>query len=457
MNILVDAARLLTNLGSFGQNFVGVGSSNYSGEYIGASVTSMGADAAAAGFAGYKMIAQARLAANMSPAELAEVKASSSGPGKGTSYILYTLAAVEVLEFMTGFGPPDPGDVLKDGAEQFTAVSDQLNSALPDDQWQGPASHNYADLDTTLEGLAKRMAELDLELADSVRNQAEWVTHMRLGFGILKDLLIVGFIIELVMRANAIQTAGVSLAEAVAFSIKVSKIGMALAVGMLLTLIGFSIANMIKADGVADEYGDVVAQAQLKGTPSDQSEAPEAAESRVSSIEDISASTSDMSAMADSPTSASVADRPKLASVAGGSGDERAPLRALAGEAETLTDGSPETPEVPETPDGATPSTPSMPSMAQLAQMSGQAAKLSGQASQHMNLVNQTVGQIQQLAQMGQQGQGAAAPAEEATLAGDGEGAGAALGTEAAERAPIDVAAVGAEQAREPRPVDRTV
>ncbi len=67
-----------------------------------------------------------------------------------------------------------------------------------------------------------------------------------------------------------------------------------------------------------------------------------------------------------------------------------------------------------------------------------------------MNLANQMTGQIQQLAQVAQPGQGAAAPAgegatEEAALAGDLEGAGAAVGTEAAERAPLEVAAVGAE------------
>jgi hypothetical protein len=80
--------------------------------------------------------------------------------------------------------------------------------------------------------------------------------------------------------------------------------------------------------------------------------------------------------------------------------------------------------------------------------MSGQADKLSGLLSQHMNLVNQTRGQ----ASTAQQSQGAAAPAEEAALAWDAEGAAAALGTEAAERAPIDIAMERSQNRSEPTP-----
>jgi hypothetical protein len=470
------AASLLANLGSFGKNFVGVDSPKYvSPEYLASTVTSMSAD---------------MLAGVASGAQLAGAKIPVSGTtGRThldlTSWILWALVAVELLELTTGFGPPTEGDALKDGAQQFTAAAEQLKSAIPGDQWQGPASRNYADLGSTLEDLATTMAELDLKLAGLVKFQAEWVTHFRLGFGILKDLLIVAYVIELYLKATTVATLGGGMAAAQIFAITVSVIALSLA-ALMLTALG-TISGVVggEADDVTAEYAEVAGKAKEKPSdtpPAEEKMAP-ATESRVSSIEDISAGTSDISAMALSPESASVADRPKLASVAGegASADERAPLRALAGEAETLGDGSPETPEAPETPDGATPSTPSMPSMAQLAQMSGQAAKLSGHASQHMNLVNQTMGQIQQLAQMAQQGQGAAAPAEEAAVAeaapaeaalvgaapaeaalvgaapaearfaGDVEGAGAALGTEAAERAPIDAAAVGAEQAREPR------
>ena len=44
MSVLADAARLITNLGSFGEQFIGVGSAQFSGEYLAASATSMSAD-----------------------------------------------------------------------------------------------------------------------------------------------------------------------------------------------------------------------------------------------------------------------------------------------------------------------------------------------------------------------------------------------------------------------------
>lgn len=122
-----------------------------------------------------------------------------------------------------------------------------------------------------------------------------------------------------------------------------------------------------------------------------------------------------------------------------------------------------------------------LPTLTDITKASAQVAKISGHISQHMNLVNQTMGSVQSLASMGQQGQAAVAPVEEAaeeavteeeagiegaapaeaalaavpeeaalaeatsgaaapaeaTVAGDIEGAGAGVGTEAAERAPV--------------------
>ncbi len=73
MNVFVDAARLIVNLGSLGEQFKGIGGANYSGEYLASSVTSMGADAVSGGLVGYKMVKQYQLARNMSPAERAQM------------------------------------------------------------------------------------------------------------------------------------------------------------------------------------------------------------------------------------------------------------------------------------------------------------------------------------------------------------------------------------------------
>jgi hypothetical protein len=105
-------------------------------------------------------------------------------------------------------------------------------------------------------------------------------------------------------------------------------------------------------------------------------------------------------------------------------------------------------------------------SLSQIASTSGQLAQAAGSVFQNSNLVDWAVGSVQQLASMAQQGQEAAAPAEnlaeeatvegavpeETTLAGNVDAAGAALGTEGAQRAPIDAGSQGAPQ---PNPAER--
>jgi hypothetical protein len=130
----------------------------------------------------------------------------------------------------------------------------------------------------------------------------------------------------------------------------------------------------------------------------------------------------------------------------------------LTGDGESAGDDSPDeptdSPAEPTEPD--TPAAPgfTMPDLSQISQ-------LSQQASQHMNLVNQAMGQVQQVASSAQQGaqQGpeAAAPAEEDVLADDVEGVetGAAAGAAGPERAPIEVATVGAEQPQGATPAER--
>jgi uncharacterized protein YukE len=416
MSLFLDAARLITNLGSLGEQFIGVDSPNFSGEYLAASATSMGGDLFAAGSVSYKWKRQAALHGPI-------------GEGKA-SIILSTLAVVEVLELTTGFGPPNEGDDLKVGSEQFATVSGQLGSAFPDDNWQGSASQAYADRNTALQNNAQTMADLDLQLAAIVKDQADWVTHIRLGFGILKDLLAAAFAIELAIKLTVPPPGGLTTAQL--FATIVAGLGATIAAGMLGTLCYFSVENAKKADALTTQYTELAAAAVLSGTPLTPTEVPAAVESTVSSFEAISSSMSGMAAMPDVATLASLAPE-------GASPQQRALLSALMGEDETPGDGTPAF---------------TMPTLAQVTAMSGQAAKLSGYVGQHMNLVNQMTGQVQQLASMAQQGQ-AAPPAKETTPAEDVDGAGAALGTEAAERAPIELAAVGAQQAQEPIPMQR--
>lgn len=237
VSILADAARLLVNLGSLGQNFTGVDSPGFSGEYLAASVTSMSADGLAGGAALAKLgglDGLTRIRFEGGSVKVPSVPGSKQSLKTAGSLILWALTVVELMELTTGFGPPVEGDYLRSGAQQFSALSAQLKSALPDDDgWAGTASTAYAGLDATLQNVAQSMAELDLELAALVKDQAEWVTHMRLGFGILKDLLFACYIVELIIRFAPPPLGPVASQS---FAIAVSGVGIATAVGFLATL-----------------------------------------------------------------------------------------------------------------------------------------------------------------------------------------------------------------------------
>ncbi|OBG71419.1 hypothetical protein A9X05_28360 [Mycobacterium sp. E3298] len=423
VSILADAARLLVNLGSLGQNFTGVDSPGFSGEYLAASVTSMSADGLAGGAALAKLgglDGLTRIRFEGGSVKVPSVPGSKQSLKTAGSLILWALTVVELMELTTGFGPPVEGDDLRNGSQQFSALSAQLKSALPDDDgWAGTASVAYAGLDTTLGNLAQTMAELDLELAALVKDQAEWVTHMRLGFGILKDLLFACYIVELIIRF-APPPLGPAVSQG--FAITVSGLGIATAVGFLATLTTYSVLNGKQAESLAGRYSALASGTVQEGSPADAKSAT-ATESTVSGFADVSASMPGTSAFSATPTVAALA---RLAPTDGASAEDLAVLDALSADAPAYASPAPETP-------GAPPITP--PTVAQVAQASAQAAKVSGQASQHMNVPNQTIGQAQQLAQTSRQGQ----PDEE-TAPSDDAAAGAAPAAQGAERAPVDLA-----------------
>jgi uncharacterized protein YukE len=461
-----DAARILANIGALGQHVgtaAAAGGDAFNpkrGEYLASLGTSAGADFAGAVLNTQRALQNVQIMMVKANPKLVQSSFNMSLRW-GPSIILTTLTVVEGLELFAGFGPPAEGDKLKDGSQQFTTLCGQLKSALPDARWQGSAAQAYTDQTTGLQNIAQTLAELDNRLAALVKDQADWVTHMRLGFGILKDLLIAAYLIEMALGIMPAPT-GPTLATIFASLVCVG--GIAVAMGFLTTLGICSVVNAVKVDALTTQYTEKAAAAVQKGTQLTQTGAAEAAKSTVSGLEDTSASMLRMSAIADVSTSAGVAS----------SGDERPALSARTGAGETPGDGSPEIPPIAETPDKTTPSTPSftVPTLAQLTALSGQATKLSEALSPHTNLVDQMMGQIQQLAQRAQQRQGALAPTEQAapeeaalagasavraTLAGDVEGAEAAVGTQTVERAPIEVAAVDPEGAREPSPAERVL
>jgi uncharacterized protein YukE len=406
MNVFVDAARLIVNIGGIGAQFNGSGSASYGGEYIASSVTSMGADALSGGLVGYKMVQQYRLSQNMSPDELKEM---NQGMKDTTSLILKTLTVVDLVELMTGFGPPCAGEDFAAGAQQLTEISNQLAKALPDDDWQGSGSQAYAEQVTALQTLAQQIAELDRQLADITKNQAEWVTHMRLGFGILKDLLMAAFAVELALKISVPQPAGLAMASTFATTIAV--LGIAAASSFVLTLFRYSEDNADKANALISKYKKLAPVST--GTESVAVDVTTSVKSTTPDFGEVTSKMSDVFSGVGAVTTPGP-DASVKQGAAANAGDTSTRRRVLQASDET-TSSAPAA---------------SVPTFAAVAQMPGKAAQL-----------GQSVGPrpIYPVPRTGQKAGliDAEAPVEEV------EAAGAAGGGAGVERAPIELAAVG--------------
>jgi hypothetical protein len=443
----------LANLGQqgagLGLDFGGWSGSEPGAEGYAATATNTAADLGSFGAAiGGK--AMSRYIKNMSQGDLIKMQARMGGKegvndfAKAASIISWTITTVQLLQLTTGFGTPYDGASLLTGSQQFTSLAGQLKSALPDTGWEGDASEAYADLDTALQSVAQKMADLDSQLAALVKNQGEWVTHMQLAFGILNDLLTTALIIELVLTMTVPAPAGPAVAKI--FAITVASLGISAAVSFLGTLLGYSIENGKKADALADSYAQLVAGIVQNDSVA-QSKMSVAGGSTVSSFEAISAGLSTASAIAGGPTVASPA------APANERAEQRVRQDAQLSAADTRGAAAPAAAEAPDHTSPPTP-TPTMPTLVQAAAMSGQATNLSGRVSQPETLVNQARAQLRQLAQTAAEER---EPVMPELLTEEAAPAGASAATQGTERAPIGVAPAGAEQAHRPSSFERSV
>lgn len=112
------------------------------------------------------------------------------------SPIFYALGFVEAVELLVGFGTPYAGDDLADGAQRLTELHRQLGSAFPDGGWQGVGAQRYTDQVSAVQGATRTLADVDTYLAHAAQHQGEWVTHLRVSFGLIKAILLLAHFIE---------------------------------------------------------------------------------------------------------------------------------------------------------------------------------------------------------------------------------------------------------------------
>lgn len=87
---------------------------------------------------------------------------------------------------------PYQGDCFNGGSQHFTNAVEILQSAAPQ-SWQGAAADGHTAANQTLVAQANKMAELDLQMEQLVKDQAECVSQTQLGIGIEQNVLIVAY------------------------------------------------------------------------------------------------------------------------------------------------------------------------------------------------------------------------------------------------------------------------
>lgn len=447
MSIFADAARVITNLADFGSQFIGLDAnltpptsdSDGDSEYFKASMTGMAGGLGNSLNSRQVITGIAKVGGKLTvldrdfitkkctvdppewrawlhdkfvyqPGDKARIaRYGQLGPdgktylyksntGATVNILPWTASVVGYLELLTGFGPPNEGTDLKSGAELWGALQQQLESAMPTEDWEGGASDAYAAQVAALRDIAKNLADLDGRLADIIADQAEWVTHIRLGFGILLSTVTAAIGIEILLRIALISVPG-GPAIAIGWAILASTLAIGAALGLLGTLIRRSVENGNEADDVTSEMERLgAAAAQLVNGSTAESVVATAPESRVSEFQTLS--------NGPSPT------------LAAPSVQKPTSRKAAARE----SDGAEaDTPEIPENLQGGSQSA-AMPTLGALLQMSNPAGSKSGQSSRYGRRPE---------------------PMTNAPAAGVVETPGA--GSDAAGRAPVDVAG-GTEQ-----------
>ncbi|MEE6178194.1 EspA/EspE family type VII secretion system effector [Mycobacterium sp. 050134] len=255
MQIFADAARVIVKLNSLVAQF--------HGESLASLVSSKAADglggAASAAFmfrGPLTPMLQTALGRKQFAA-LAQRLALRPGTqaAAGVSVILSTITVVQFLEATIGLGSPHDGSDLEIGSRQFDELSRQLTAAMPHSGWQGAGAEAYTLTNVTVRRLGLALAALDKELVEVIRSHADWVNHTRLGFGLLKDALVAGLVVEVAM-ALLPPPAGPLAARN--FGLAVATLGILGAAGMIGMLCSVSLDNAQQANALTAKYNDLL-------------------------------------------------------------------------------------------------------------------------------------------------------------------------------------------------------
>jgi hypothetical protein len=351
---------------------------------------------------------------------------------KPTLVLENAIAMTGLVELINGWSVPEKGSVLKDASKlNFQLALEKLKTAMPDSQhWSGKAALGYGHLNSEIQACVLEVMAADAELQEWMLAQSGQVLYTRQAFSYTKTGLVaclpVAWGIYLYMFSTMMSNPiTVPLAQNTALTAtRIFQYGVS--IGALGTLIGFAsnhmvqVSSMSKFDSVTAKYDAAHKKLFIPDTTAPQLAAPT---STGSTAPVFRSPTGTGNFPVTSSRSYPVAgSKPyPVAGIQRGQGDTSAkePVHA---QAPTTSERSFES----ETP-AAPPTTTGMSGAASLLQSAGQGSQSVGQAIQ--GAVSQASNALKQPPVEGKK-----------ATAEDPAGAGAAVGADGAERAPIDAA-----------------
>ncbi|SOX55907.1 hypothetical protein MAAFP003_4603, partial [Mycobacterium ahvazicum] len=374
-----------------------------------------------------------------------KAKKDALTPGAPTFILDMCLVWVGVMDFFGGVGTAEDGIEFKLGASLFETVQAQLELALADaSRWKGAAAEAFKEQVTELLAIALEMEDLDRQTRDRIAEQADEVKRYHL---IIASVL-AGIVFAQGVAILLYKFLGPVSSFVFQMSFAATSIGMVIPAGKWEKTSSDGVKTQTRP--LVDEYAAALARSEKLGGEFAGVVFPEAQQTTVGSFD------SDMTG-----ASALDGEAPTLASLAGMPGANISELQRVM--LSTLSDEDSPTASPAEAPSVADDGTPVAASfglpaalgrgMNRLVAMSGTAAEISSGLSKHLDVVDQVTSQVEKISGMAQDWQAAATPAEEDTPAQDAETAGAAAGSESAERAPVTFAVANAAPVTGPAPL----
>jgi uncharacterized protein YukE len=112
--------------------------------------------------------------------EVASVALVLLPAAKQTDIISAGLKTVLGLQLQCGWtNAPEDGDGYSQSAQQFNLVADGLETAFPDDRWQGDAADAYSEANKSQKDRARRMPDADLDVLMAISSEAGAVNTTR--------------------------------------------------------------------------------------------------------------------------------------------------------------------------------------------------------------------------------------------------------------------------------------